>query len=66
MSGVFFYLAIVACFVTAGILLFGIGGFGTGKLSPRGQNKMMWMRIGAQFVAVVLIMATVYLTRGDG
>lgn len=57
------YLAIGACLVTAGILLIGIRGFGTGKVSPRGQNKLMRMRIAAQFVAIILILITVLIMR---
>ena len=61
-----FYLAIVACAVTAGVLLLGIRGFGTGKVTPRGQNKLMRLRIIAQFVAVILILLTVLVMRGGG
>ena len=65
MGGILYYLAIAACVVTAGVLLLGIRGFGTGAVSPRGQNRLMRWRIAAQFAAVVLIMLTVILLK-DG
>ena len=64
MSGILVYLALGACLLTAGVLAFGLGGFGSGKMTPRGQNKLMRWRIIAQFVAIVLIMATILVTRG--
>ncbi len=64
MSGVLTFLAIAACVITLGVLVFGIGGFGTGKVTPQGQNKLMRWRIIAQFVAVVLMLLAVLATRG--
>lgn len=55
MGDFFFYLAVLACLATAGVLMTGIGGFGTGKMTPQRQNKMMQLRILAQFTAVVLL-----------
>lgn len=49
------FLAGAACLATVGVLAFGIGGFGSGRMTPRTQNKMMQMRILAQFVAVILL-----------
>ena len=66
MSNVFFFLAGAACLVTLGVLAFGIGGFGTGKITPQGQNKLMRWRIIAQFVAIILIMLTIFATRSQG
>ena len=65
MGEIFYYLAIGACGLTAIVLLLGIRGFGTGKVTPRGQNKLMRWRIIAQFVAVILIMLTVTFLKGD-
>ena len=59
------WVALAACLVTAGVLLVGIGGFGTGKITPRGQNKLMRLRIAAQFVAVILIMLAIWATGGE-
>ena len=50
-----FYLGIAAAFVTLGVLALGIGGFGTGKMSPQRQNRMMVYRIVGQATAVVLL-----------
>ena len=65
MGDILYYLAIAACLATAGVLVFGVTGFGTGKITPRNQNKLMRWRIIAQFVAVVLILLTVLALR-DG
>jgi len=57
-------IAAIGCLAVAGILIYGIGGFGTGRMTPRKQNKVMQARIIAQFVAVLLILLTVALARG--
>ena len=63
MGGVWIFLAGGACLLVAGILAFGIGGFGSGKMTPKKQNKIMQYRIMAQAVAVVLILLTVWAAR---
>jgi hypothetical protein len=63
MSGIFFYLAAAACFVTLAVLMIGIGGFGSGKMSPRTSNRMMRYRIIAQATAVVLLLIMVWLAK---
>lgn len=63
MSGILFYLAGAACLVTLGVLMVGIGGFGSGKASPRFSNRMMRYRIIAQAVAVVLLLAMVWFAK---
>ena len=55
MADFFFYLAGAACLATLFVLGAGIGGFGTGRMTPRRQNKMMQLRILAQGVAVALL-----------
>ena len=64
MSGILFYLAAAACLVTFGVLAFGVGGFGSksreGEEGARFSNRLMRYRIVAQFVAVILIMLTVW------
>lgn len=60
-----FILAVLACLVVAGILTFGIGRFGAGG-DPKKANKIMQYRIAAQFVAVVLIIAFVWLRSRGG
>ena len=70
MSGILFYLAAAACVVTLVVLAVGIGGFGSkhrsGVAGARFSNRLMRYRIIAQFVAVVLIMATVWAIGGGG
>ena len=51
-----FVLGIIACLLVVGILAYGIRGFGTGKLSPKQQNKVMQWRIIAQLGAVVILL----------
>lgn len=65
MGNVLYYLAIAACVATAAVLVLGIRGFGTGAVSPRGQNRLMRLRIAAQFLAVILIMLAVLVLKGD-
>ena len=61
----FFWLVAVAVLIVLGILLFGIGSFGKGgDFNRRNANKIMRWRIGAQFVAVLLILLFVYLRQG--
>ena len=61
----FFVLVVIAVLLVAGILLFGIGTFGKGgDFNRKYANKIMRWRIGAQFVAVCLILAYVWLGRG--
>lgn len=52
---ILFYLAAGACLLTLAVLVTGIGGFGTGMMSPRRQNQMMQLRIAAQLAAIVLL-----------
>ncbi len=60
-----FLLVAVACLVVVGILLFGIGGFAKGgDFNRKHANKVMRWRIGAQAVAIVLILLFVWLRRG--
>ena len=62
-----FWLVAVAVLIVVGILLLGIGGFGKGgEFNRKYANKIMRWRIGAQFVAVLLILLYVYLRRQGG
>jgi len=62
-----FWLVAVAVLIVVGILLVGIGGFGKGgDFNRKYANKIMRWRIGAQFVAVLLILLYVYLRRQGG
>ena len=64
MGDAVFFVGILACFAVAGILLFGIRGFGTGALTPKQQNKVMQWRIIGQFGAVVILLLAFALS-GD-
>lgn len=55
-------IALVACAIVLIILLLGINAFRKGGLEGSKQsNKLMQWRIGAQFVAILLILAFVYV-----
>jgi hypothetical protein len=55
-------VALVACFVVLGILLFGVGSFAKGgDFNRKYANKIMQARILAQAVAVALILIAVWV-----
>ena len=60
----FFYVVMAAVLAVLGILLYGIGGFARG-VDGKKSNKVMQLRIAAQFVAVVLIVFFVWLRSGN-
>ena len=56
-----FVVVVLAMATVAIIILIGIGGFGRGgDFNRKHANKIMRLRIGAQFVAVLLILTFVY------
>lgn len=58
LSDPMFILAAVASFAVLGILIFGVASFAKGgEFNRRNSNRLMRWRLGAQFVAVVLIVA---------
>lgn len=60
-----FILVVLSMAAVAVILIIGIGGFGRGgEFNRKYANKLMQLRIAAQFVAVLIILAFVYLTSG--
>ncbi|MGB1574556.1 MAG: twin transmembrane helix small protein [Paracoccaceae bacterium] len=60
-----FILVVLSMAAVAVILIFGIGGFGRGgEFNRKYANKLMQLRIAAQFVAVLIILAFVYFTSG--
>jgi hypothetical protein len=60
-----FWVATLAVFVVLGILLFGIGSFGRGgEFNQKNANRIMRWRIGAQAVAVALIVLFAWLKSG--
>lgn len=57
-----FYVVAAAVLVVAGILLFGVGTFGRGgEFNRKHANRIMRWRIGAQAVAVALIVGYAWL-----
>lgn len=57
-----FLFASIACLVVLAILLFGIGSFAKGgEFNKKNANRIMRWRLGAQFVAVVLIVGFAWL-----
>ncbi len=61
-----FLLVVLAVLLVAGILMFGIGTFGKGgDFNRKHANRIMRWRVGAQFVAVLLVLLYVAL-RGRG
>lgn len=62
-----FILIILACIAVVVVLMLGLGGFAKGSgWAKNNSNKLMRYRIGAQFVAVLLILAYVALKRSGG
>ena len=62
-----FVVAAIAVIIVLGILLVGIGGFAKGgEFNKKHANRIMRYRIYAQFIAVVLILAFVFLRRSGG
>lgn len=56
-----FIVAAIASLIVLGILMFGIGTFTKGgDFNKRNANRIMRWRLGAQFVAVILIVAFAY------
>ncbi len=62
-----FWIVVLACLIVLGILLLGVGSFGKGgEFNRKNANKIMRWRIGAQFVAVLLILGYVWIRREGG
>ncbi len=62
-----FWIVALAVLIVLGILLMGISTFGkSGEDNGKYANKLMRWRIGAQFIAVLLILLFVYLRRQGG
>ena len=64
MSSILFIITIITCLVVLIILMFGIGSFAKGgNFGKKYSNKLMRWRIIAQAVAILLIIAFVYLEK---
>ena len=60
-----FWVAAIACFGVLAILMIGVGGFAKGgEFNRKYANKLMRMRLAAQFIAVLLILAFVLFRNG--
>lgn len=60
-----FFVALLACLAVVAILLVGIGGFAKGgEFNRKYANKIMRLRILAQFIAVIIIVGVVWFTQG--
>lgn len=61
-----FWVVAIACFAVLIILMIGVGGFAKGgDFNKKHANRIMRWRIGAQAVAIALILLFVWLrTRG--
>lgn len=60
-----FYVVAAACLAVVVILMIGIGGFAKGgDFNRKHANRIMRWRIGAQFIAVLLILLFVWLRKG--
>ncbi len=67
MDDPFFMIIVLACVAVLIILMIGVGGFAKGgAFNQKYANKMMRLRLLAQFVAVVLIAAYVYIRQSGG
>ncbi len=65
-SDPFFWVMVLAVAAVLIILMLGIGSFGKGgEFNRKNANKIMRWRIGAQLIAVILILIFVWL-RGQG
>ncbi|MFT6675828.1 MAG: preprotein translocase subunit SecG [Sulfitobacter sp.] len=66
-SDPFFIIVVIAVLAVVVVLMVGLGGFaGGGAFNKRNGNKIMRLRIAAQFVAVLLILAYVYFRGTTG
>ncbi|WP_339947710.1 twin transmembrane helix small protein [uncultured Albimonas sp.] len=58
------WIALLACLVVLGVLLFGVGSFAKGgDFNRKYANKIMQLRLLAQAIAVVLILVAVAALR---
>lgn len=62
-----FIVVALSCLAVLVILMLGIGSFGVGgKTAHKYSNKLMRWRIGAQAVAIAVILLFVWLRGGNG
>ena len=62
-----FIIAAIACLAVVAVLVVGVGGFAKGgAFNRKYSNKLMQLRLLFQFIAVILIVAFVYVSRQGG
>lgn len=62
-----FIVVVLACLAVVAVLMLGLGGFAKGSgWANKNSNKLMRYRIGAQFIAVLLIVLYVFLRQNGG
>lgn len=67
LSDPLFLVVAAAMILVVVILLLGIGSFGKGgEFHRKNANRLMRYRVGAQFVAILLILVFVLVRRGGG
>ena len=65
MSDPFFIVVLLAVVAVVIVLMFGLGGFaGGGAFNKKNANKIMRLRLLAQFIAVILIVIYVWFIKG--
>jgi hypothetical protein len=62
MNGFLYYLSLLAPVAVLIVLLLGLVNMMRGKSPNRSQQLMRW-RVGLQFLAIIIIVVTVYLVR---
>lgn len=63
----FFYVIVIGCLIVLAILMLGIGGFTKGgEFNRKYANKIMRLRVAAQFAVVVLLVGYVWLRSMGG
>lgn len=62
MNGFLYYLSMLAPVAVLIVLLLGLVNMMRGKSPNRSQQLMRW-RVGLQFLAIIIIVVTVYLVR---
>jgi hypothetical protein len=65
MTNALFYVAAIACLAVLAVLGLGLASFARGGADRRWSNKLMQLRVGLQFVAVLLILAFVWTLGGE-
>jgi len=62
MQNAFFHLTTLAVLAVLAVLIMGLLTMARGKSANLSQKLMRW-RVGLQFLAIIIIMATVYFAR---